>query len=358
MTAKQNIRETWWFALGSGVLLVILGIVLQRYILPPPQEKPQIEPIYQFIRTVPFNPDLKERLRFDYETDRDISGVQFFVTNDGRKEANNLEIDIMLRNKKIRIEESTIVFDPCRLENRILAFSDDSSSFYRKLRTFPCDGRIYIMISTSSPISEEDIDFDFLSEGQIWQPKYGEIDLKKVSKWSVKKNIPSSAFAQPSDEQEPQAEGKVSSGISVGGYDPLALANNTFLLLQKKNLISADEAKEAKEEIESYKKGVLFGGINPLKFNEVILNALVRNKRISTLEAEECIAKSKESGGVLISGHNVIVLNVEILNKLLQNDWIGRDEAQEAIDDAKLVTWKNTPGAEWMNRPGTEWMNR
>jgi len=125
------------------------------------------------------------------------------------------------------------------------------------------------------------------------------------------------------------------SGILIGGYDPLVMSNEVFQLVQKKGMISSSDAVEIKAIVESYKEGVLFGGINILKFNEVLINKLVLNRVVSVEQVASIVQKAKSAGGVMIGEYNVIILEVELLNALFQNGRITLQEGQCVIDKAR-----------------------
>ena len=126
-----------------------------------------------------------------------------------------------------------------------------------------------------------------------------------------------------------------SSGVLIGGYDPVILTNNLFRLLQDEDLIDQGQAEEIKSVVENEKGGASFGGVNVLKFNKVVLNILINNGIIYQDEAQNVLNKAKEAGGVKVNGYNVIVLEVEIVNLLVNKGHLKKEAAQQAVDTAK-----------------------
>jgi hypothetical protein len=113
------------------------------------------------------------------------------------------------------------------------------------------------------------------------------------------------------------------------------LTNNLLRLLQDKDLIDQGQAEEIKSVVENEEGGALFGGVNILKFNEVVLKVLINNGIIYQDEAQNVLSKAKEAGGAKVNGYNVIVLEVEIINLLVRKGSLDEDSARQALDNAK-----------------------
>jgi hypothetical protein len=127
-----------------------------------------------------------------------------------------------------------------------------------------------------------------------------------------------------------------------------------FDFLRKNKMLSPASIKEINEMFDSFElvsKGVsfqgtslpvssLFRGFSFLRFYEILLNALIKNKILTIEDANEILLKSKQAGGTRISGYNVIVLDVEILNHLLRKGQITKKEGQQIIDNAKVKQQK------------------
>lgn len=125
------------------------------------------------------------------------------------------------------------------------------------------------------------------------------------------------------------------SGMYIGGYDPVAISENTFHLFQTKGIVTPAEAELVVNEIRKPAAGVSVGGVNILKTDEILMNVLIQKKQISFDDAQTMLDRSKGAGGFQINGINVIRLKAEILNALVQRKIITLKEAQLALDSAK-----------------------
>jgi hypothetical protein len=121
-----------------------------------------------------------------------------------------------------------------------------------------------------------------------------------------------------------------------------------FNKLGEEKILNDNEINEINNMIENYKSpfhgvsgsgvsfsGIKFGSFSFLKFYEISLNAMIREKIISYNQANEILDKSKKAGGVQINGYNFIVIDIEILNALLINKKINKEQAQKIIKMAK-----------------------
>ena len=251
------------------------------------------------------------------------------INNKGNGCAEDFEIDFSLECNKM-ITDKDVVYIPERLSDRVVKSNQTDTTYYSKLSSFPGNSTIECKFYFNYPIkSERDFNYSILSKDNNWTES-----AKIKPKYSFLKLSENEAFAQDNQANSEDSKPK-KSGIFIGGYDPLVMSNGMFALLQNKKLISNKDAQDIKKLTESYKEGVLFGGINILKYNELILNKLIDNKHISIEQANQIIAKSKKSGGVMVGGYNVIVLEVEILNTLLKSSKISFEEGQSIIDNAK-----------------------
>jgi hypothetical protein len=343
----KKIKGRWWFIIIIFILSNLCTALISNRILPPKLPSPNIDITYNFMETIAKKPDFSGLLRVDYESDQNITGLQIFIRNNGDKHAKDMEFKICTISKEIQIEPVTIIFDPTTLNEHIVKSIDYNkgiNGFYRKLDVFHSDSTIYIEIWPKKNITENDIKFEIVSELKKWKPQKGNIEYKQSernSSFFSKSLLFNQAFAEDFPENaaiESNSSGK--SGILIGGYDPVIMTNNLFGILQKENLIDKYEAQEIKDIVEGEKKGVLFGGINILKFNEIVLNALIKNGKISKKEALAIILKSKNSGGILVGGYNVIVLEIETMNTLIKNGFLDLETAQSVVDKAKSATPK------------------
>lgn len=336
-------RGQWWF------LLLCIGITwfLQWLITQP--KTPDIKITYYWIETVPYKKpeakiekDSREMLHIDYGEDKNIYGIGFDLVNSGSKEARNFEIYFNITNNNIKIIKLPTSPESSFWKYRVIDADDTDTLFYRKFSTFPRKAEMSLEFILSAPVSKKDLKMDFTCDFAKWTPKCSKIKIRQMPVNSQTRRIMhSSAYAEDLVKEPVKKKREAISGILIGGYDPLILTNNLFDLIQDKGILDYSEALTIKETVEQYKEGVLFGGVNILKFNELVLNALLRKKIISMDEANSIVEKSKNAGGVLISGYNVIILETEILNVLFKKGYINFTEGQMAIDSAKPTLLKH-----------------
>ena len=337
-TWYNNNKGKWWFLL----VIFLGGVAAQAFIgnrlLAPRPVRPDMEIIYNYVRTIAHKPDISGEIHVDYESDRNITAMQLFIRNKGSDKDKNFEFKICTRSKEIELNPATILYIPTLLKGHVVKsedFNNGKNGCYRKIDVFPPNSKIYVEIFPKSNVKKGDIDLEFLSELQTWRPIEGQIDYVKERPFSGKVSFIREAFAGNDENKESKLPPKGASGILIGGYDPVILTNNLFVLLQEKDLISKSDAGKIKDITEATKTGVLFGGVNVLKFNEAVLQALIRNEKLTKAEASEIVEKSKEAGGVLVGGYNIIVLEVGIMNALVKKGYINLEKAQLAVDSAK-----------------------
>lgn len=338
----QKNRPKWWFKLIGLLVVIVLTAISTNIIFSPEFPHPDIKITYSYLTTIPFRSDFPGDLRLDYKAEENIFVLLILIHNQGKKEDKYFEFKIFTVDENIKLKPAQIILIPSLLNVIDKAnYNDGKNGLYRKIETFPIDSKIYIQITPEAAIKKGDINFEFLSEYSSWIAIEGKIELEdevesKSWFWLFGGiEIINKAFAE--QEQNETNQKKSSSGVFIGGYDPLIMTNNVFKILQEEKLITTEQAHEIKTIVEVEKKGILFSVVNVLKFNEVILNSLIRNKIFSKDEALDILQKSKEAGGVLISGYNIVVLEVEILNLLIKKGELDKDRGQWAVDKAKRM---------------------
>ena len=337
-TWYNNNKGKWWFRVSVFFGGVAAHAFIGNRIFPPRPARPDMEIIYNHVKTIAHKPDVSGNIRIDYESDKNITAMQLFIRNKGSDKDTNFEFNICTRSTEIELNPATILYIPTLLKGHVIKsedFNKGKNGCYRKIDVFPPDSRIYVEIFPKLNIQRGDIDLEFLSDFQTWRPIEGQIDYTQKRGFSSEVSFIREAFAADDENKESKSPPKGASGILIGGYDPVILTNNLFALLQEKDLISKSDTKSIKDITEATKTGVLFGGVNVLKFNEVVLKALIRNHKLTEVEASEILEKSKEAGGVLVGGYNIIVLEVGIMNSLVKKGYINLEKAQLAVDSAK-----------------------
>jgi hypothetical protein len=294
--------------------------------------KPAIAPMIWLGTADPYV-TFKTPLNLNYEKDS-VFPVYLIIENTGNKQAEliSTHFEIKDKNKILTIKSKYI---PKQLERKILDQDKDKPSvFYEEIKFLPQDAIIQYTLNLQSVIkTEDDYILNITSKEKDWT-KNIQINPNPKFNLSVEASfIFSKVYA---NEVETKATPKaVTSGILIGGYDPIVMSNGLFILLQNKKIISNQEATEIIKILKSYKHGILFGGINFAKFNELVLSILLTKKIISNEEVREILKKSQNAGGILMNGYNIIILEVGILNALLLNNTITLQEGQSVIDKSK-----------------------
>ncbi len=309
------------------VIQIISSIIILRLINPPPL--PDIE------STVVYNTGpsvgIESPFRLDLQADKD-PWLVISIINKGDNDAEKLEIGFYLSGKHniLNIQRK---YNPRFLEKRMTEpRKQEAKSFYAEVSSLPTGSGIEYRFHFDRFIkSLDEFELSVCSKSKNWSKS----TVIKAPYSKSKTTIMTNAYADDKIKNDSQPD-VPKSEILIGGYDPLAMSNGLFHLVQTKGLISKPEAAEIKTTVESYKKGILFGGINLLKFNELIMGGLLSNQVITKEQANAAIEKSKNAGGVMIGGYNVIVLEVDIMNLLLRNKRITFEEGQKVIDYSKF----------------------
>ncbi len=321
--------------IGGIALTAFVTILINNYFGQKPPH-PNVKIKHHFLKTLPFLEDYRGGLHLNYDSNKNLSGLNLFINNTGEKPANNFEINIYRVKSTVFIQGLQLIFEPSTLENRVVESFSDDHKFYKKLNQLPPGTKIIICLKTNENIGESDIRLEFLSDEQYWRSEEDTITLdsiKESRRFPFGPRVAYSSEKRAPDTDVPKENKK--SGIYIGGYNPISLSNNLLSLLQKKNIITSIEARNIVTTNSTSNSGILIGGVNLIKFNEIILNILIKKNIISYSEANEAVSKSKNSGGVLLGGINVIVLEVEVFNLLLEKGLISRVEGQQAIDNAR-----------------------
>lgn len=313
-------------------LIVSIGGVYLVVTLISPPPLPNIEP------TVIYNSGpLKRKISNSFEVDikeEKNAWLRISILNNGEGPDQDLDIDFFLKND-IRIEDIDQKYIPVSLRKREIYFKHSDESFNHRFSNFPSDSSVDYFISLSKFIvSDEDYNLSILSSHKNWS-KTLKIKPEKTSFL-----FPFLKVAYAKEKPIVTASSTSIASVYIGGYDPLKIANDIFMLLQKHRLITKEDAHDMKNIIESYKEGVLFGGVNLIKFNEVMINKLITRNKITLQQAKDIVEKSRGAGGVLIGGYNMIALEVGLLNVLLENGEITKEEGQRILDGAKQPTNK------------------
>jgi hypothetical protein len=343
MTFKQKFAKISVFVLEKIIVPILIVWITILFVNPPIQ--PEIVPEIAFNTGLP--PRVSGPFRFDFTYDR-TPWITFKIENKGSGSDEDLLFSLSLPGEN-KIKKIYPDYAPEGLKERVAKSERKANSFTEKFSSFPSDcSAQYRFELESFPVSTEHIKFSLISKFKNWTKRINFPFKNLQNSFSI---TPSAAFAEEptrSDQgwsdQTPwpaktpmpsKSSSAIGSGISLSGYDPVIMTNGLFKLLQDKAIISSVEAFQIKNEVESSKGGVLFGGVNVLKFCDVALNTLISKGIITQGKAKGIVEQSQKAGGVLVNGYNVIALQVGILNVLLENKKITLGEGQMVIDQAK-----------------------
>jgi len=257
-------------------------IFLGHHIYPPAFPDIQSTIIYN---TGPLRAKPDFPFKLDLKTD-DKAWFKIFIVNRGNNSAEDLATQVTFHDNMIHNVEKA--YTPPSLAKRIKDFSKANTSFYEMLFYLPARTTIEYPFHLNKLIkSSDEFKYYVVSKERDWTPSTS--ILPRTSRYlNVFQNT---AYAEENINKEEHASAP-GSGIFIGGYDPVVMSNELFDLLQAKKLITSADAVEIKKVTEAYKEGILFGGINVLKFNEVLINKLLQNKVISSEQATRIINRA------------------------------------------------------------------
>ncbi|MCJ7812233.1 hypothetical protein MUP95_02800 [bacterium] len=318
------------------VILLLVGALIAFLVDKWRTPSPELEIYTAFIDSQPYRADASGSLHMNVQPD-EKNCFNIDISSIGNKESEDIFVDITCRRKGL-FKEPTIIFDPPMVEQFVLSANEISTSerIYFGLSVLPEGAKIKILIDGNSHFLESEIYISVIANGKVQKIIRKEIEYKNALNINFK-NIFSSnkLYAQTVTDSASIDTQKTKSGIFIGGYDPVAITNGVFLLLQNEKLITKSEALNIKKLTEESQLGIKFGGVDVLKFDEAVLNILLKKGIINITQAKLLVERSRNAGGVLINGYNVIQLNYEILNHLVENGYIKLKDAQEILDNAK-----------------------
>jgi hypothetical protein len=335
----MSIKTFLLSALTLLILPVFVGIFVYWYNTP----KPKLSVLYAYTATTPYHADALGQLHLEYKESQKLNRFDLRVESVGSESIKNLEIDLVSFKKKLFSHHPVIIFEPAMIEKRQVKREISAEHIYLSLSELPSETSVSLRTDTDQNYGDNDVDIAVIGSGRRWEAVKQDIILEK-KKPSFFKNIlgydsqVSHAFAAESApaQKEKEHDRNHGSGVSLGGYDPVRLTNEIFLLLQKKGVMNRVEAENVKKKVEEAQGGVAIGGVNVLKADEETMNLLLQKGLITMPQANVMLERSRNAGGVLINGFNVIHLKAEILNALIHKNLISVQEAQSALDSAKV----------------------
>ena len=339
-TSEINVKHNLITALITMLLSSIIAPLVVNKITSKPQDK--LEVYYALTDTKPFRPDAIGGLHLNYEQDNKINRFEMSVRNNGRDSEGIKEIEIDIRSmRKNLFLPPEIIYDPAMIVSRVIKKSFTGDNINMQLKDLPSDSGVVFFLNSKDYFEKKDIEIAVIGNGRRWRAVEKQV-LLHAPESSFWKNLFSGtnllafeAYAlEKNSAQAPEKARK--SGVYFGGYDPVALINEIFLILQNRRIIDKGEADKIMKSIAENTSGVGIGGVDILKFDELVLNILIQKKVINMTEASAIIDRSRNAGGILINGYNPIYLNAEILNALIKGKRISLQEAQAALDKSRV----------------------
>lgn len=337
------------------IFIFLLGLMAnwftQKYLVP----NSEIEAYYGFYESIPYTQPTVGNLKLDLSND-ELNRFEININSIGDKKVEDIYIEITTDKKNLFLYRD-VKYAPTLMA---FLFVDTNSTFINteiihiEMSELPAAGKIKIIIESGMKFNMEDIKTEIIAGGKVVEVIRRKINLSEDSNKSFSCQLFNLSGQSINDAISDSVENKtalidttlndfiksntiknVQRGMYIGGYNPITLVNGIFTILQQYGFIKANEAQAIKEIVESQGSGLQFGGIDVLKFDETIINILIKKKLITYNEAINILERSKNSGGVLINGYNLIFLNYEILNILVKKGYISLFEAQKIIDNAK-----------------------
>ncbi len=322
------------------ILPVIVGLIVYFVCTP----KPKLSVIYAITSQKPYQADGLGQLHLDYKNTTRQDHFQLLVESIGTESIKDLEIDLVSMETGL-FPRPTIIYYPVTIEKRVLDRDISNERIYLKISDLPQNTCLAIEMDTKMNFDEGDVKIAVIGSGRLWPPEKKEIILEKSKPSLFKKlfslvNVSvSNTFAAepPVKSEEENQQDNQGSGVFIGGYDPIRLTNEVFLLLQKKGVLTKSEAENIVKVTKQTQGDVSFSGVNVLKFDETVLNLLLQKKLITLEQGNAMLERARNAGGVLLNGYNIIHLKAEILNALIQKNIVSLSEAQSALDKAKGI---------------------
>lgn len=319
-----------------GALVCSIIAAFGAWLFQNPPSNPDIKIIYDTIQITPLKYLPDNSLDIDSNSDRTISAIKFAINNKGTCKDNNFKINITTNDNSSEIVRSDEVFIPTLFKDNVKqrSLQNDKKCFFRWIDPYPPKSKIYYFISFSNLLSINNIKMEFLSDSGSFCPQASKIDIKKPFEEFENNLFLNSIFTQ---DNEAPAISTTTYNINqklkyvAGSYYPIRVAYRTYIGLRDKNILSKQDINEIDNLFYSHKSCIinkyqsipsnitaLYLYFDFIRFYELILNALINKKILSSHDAENILNISRNAGDTLISGYNIIVIDIEINNILIR----------------------------------------
>ena len=351
---KKHLHGRLVPAIVTGIFTAIIAPLIVNYFT---KKEPIIDASYAVMNTKPYRKDGLGQLNLDWDSNQKINRFELSVESIGSESVKNITVDVRAAKTNL-FSTSVIVFDPPLLEKHTSARIESHEQIYFEMPELPINTDVFVGIDSAEPFDEKDVIISVVGSGKRWNAEKRPISLRRPRRLFGEIQTVTLAYSQEPVETAPPTEPKPTQrGIYLGGYDPVVLSTEIVQILQRVKIIDSDEAEQLRKIIGEFitgarlsigaggelrlgaggvlRLGSVIDGTKVLKFDEELLNALIRKQIINQSEGQEILERSRKAGGVLINGYNVIRLKAEILNALVVKKLISFEVAQAALDKAK-----------------------
>lgn len=341
------------------IIAVIVTRLVDTRLLQAPKQIPDIRIGYWFIQTIPSRYVYDGPFTLTYDQQDELYGIQIRVRSVGDVEAKNFEMDLHVLEEATIVPQPVVIYIPSVLANRVVDSLNLPNRLYRKLEIFPCGTEIFVQINTSSPVSEDNILLEFMSDLRQWnaepkgieikrptQDKHGSImgllsilcaeelvvDTEETLDPMTIREMPEIMYSLKENRHR---DDFYETMFYVDGYDTGNILYWLYVMLAHNNILDSIYMQRIAEESMA---GVDAGYcvLDVLKELEITLDLLIRKNIMSFDEANSIIDDSRNAGGTLIGGYNTLVLLVRILDKMYERGYITLSQGQAIIESSRL----------------------
>ena len=293
-------------AIVTGLFATIISPLIVHYFT---KKEPIIEASYVVMNTKPYRKDGLGQLNLNWDSSQNVNRFELSVESIGSESVKNIAIDVRAAKKNL-FSTSEIVFDPPLLEKHTSARIESHEQVYFEMPELPINTDVFVGIDAANPFDEKDVTISVLGSGKRWNAKKHPISLRGKHGSFGEMHPVTLAYSQEAPETALPTEPRPTQrGIYLGGYDPVVLSTEIVQILQRVKIIDSDKAEQLRKIIGEFitgarlsvgaggelrlgagavlRLGSVIDGIKVLKFDEEILNALIRKQTINQSEGQE-----------------------------------------------------------------------
>jgi len=332
----------WLISMILGTLLLpiisatITSIITVKFIAPNQKQPHLVSKLAWNSGMLKVQPQTQLKLKYK----KDITPFIFLsVKNEGTLQEEDLRIELEIQNnlvKKATVPKKKYV--PNVLRRNVKESEHRENLFYEYFNSFPANSIVEYTILTEDYIkNNEDIISSIMSKTKNWTPNIIYNVRRKFS--FISQFFPHAWAGETLRKKEDSKDENWATDDSIGGYSPIVMTKGLSNLLMKKDLITEEQFDSIQERMKRNIPEAVFGGIDVVELNLLILDILESNKIFVKDQITGIIDQAKSAGGIMIMGYNIIILQVAILDNLILNQEINikLEEAQDVINKAQIM---------------------